>query len=478
MLLLKPNKKSSSSQVKNGRPKILSASENNSFELLLKINDPQIISYLNKFTEDERRQKAIEALKVGIIALESASPTLDARIVEEKFKSTQDAINKCIEDFQLKTGNTLKEYFDEKGEMPSKLDAFLGDRGKLRDMFSDYFRKDGGALVSLFNSQIGPGSDFYKSLDPSSRESVIAKLEDAVKKNLDGTLKELSAQFSLDEENSALSRLKKSIRDEIEELKKSNTESFSNIIKELSHAKGRAEEAKLGTRKGLELEDLLYEYISPLCINNNDMVALTGKMTGTIKQCKIGDICIEIDKDFIPAQKRIVIEVKGSMGYTMQKAIDELDKAKKNRDASIGIFAFEKGCEPDGMGDLKINRHDFYITVDRSALENGDSVPYLDSAYDLSRLLILAFEKEKTEVSFDREFFEAKVKEILNIVAKQSDVDTTIKQISSSATTLKKQIESFRETIEKEIMLLLKCFSGVKDNTDDFGEKETEAEES
>lgn len=455
----------------------MSVSENSTFEISLRISDPQIISYLNKFTADQRQQKAIEAMKVGIIALESASPTLDARIVEEKFKNTEDAINRCIVDFQLKTGNTLKEYFAEKGEMPTKLDAFLGERGKLHGLFSDYFRKDGGTLVSLINSQIGPGSEFFKSLDPTSRESVIAKLEDAVKKNLDSALKDLSAQFSLDEENSALSRLKKSIRDEIEELKKSNSESFANIIKELSHAKGKAEEAKLGTRKGLELEELLYDYLSPKCINKNDMLSLTGKTAGVIKQCKVGDLCVEIDNDMIPTQKQIVIEVKGSMGYTMQKAIDELDRGKKNRKASIGIFAFEKGCEPDDMGDLKIHGHDFYITIDRNALENAEPLPYLNAAYDLSRLLVLAFEKEKSEVSFDREFFEAKVKEILNIVVKQSDIDASVKQISSSAATLKKQIESFRETIETEITLLLRCFSGTEDNADDPGETGTEDEE-
>lgn len=455
----------------------MSVSEQSSFEISLRISDPQIISYLNKFNEDQRQQKAIEAMKVGIIALESASPTLDARIVEEKFKNAEDAINRCIQDFQLKSGNTLKEYFDEKGEMPAKLDAFLGERGKLHLLFSDYFRKDGGALVRLINSQIGPGSEFFKSLDPTSRESVIAKLEDTVKKNLDSALKDLSAQFSLDEENSALSKLKKSIRDQIEELKKSNSESFANIIKELSHAKGKAEEAKLGTRKGLELEELLYEYLSPKCINKNDMISSTGKTAGIIKQCKVGDLCIGIDEDLIPTKKLIVIEVKGSMGYTMQKAIDELDKGKKNRKASIGIFAFEKGYEPDDMGDLKIHGHDFYITIDRIALENGEPLPYLNAAYDLSRLLVLAFEKEKSEVSFDREFFEAKVKEILDIVLKLSDIEASAKQISSSAGTLKKQIESFRVNIQTEIGLLLKCFSGTDDNGEVLEEIETEDED-
>lgn len=458
----------------------MSDCNSNSLEISLRIDDIHIISYLSKFAEDQMQQKAIEAMKVGIIALESASPTLDARIVEEKFKITEDAINKCIENFQLKTGSTLREYFDEKGEMPSKLDAFLGDKGKMHDMFSDYFRKDGGRLVSLINSQIGPGSDFYKSLDPSNRDSVIAKLEDSVKKNLEVSLKELTAQFSLDEETSALSRLKKAIRDEIEELKKSNAESFTNIIRELSHAKGRAEESERGTQKGTELESLVYDFMSPLCINNNDMISATGKTAGAIKQCKVGDICIEIDKDFISTQKTIVIEVKGTMGYTLQKAIDELEKGKKNRNAAIGIFAFEKGFEPDGMGDLKIHKHDFYITIDRAALENGEPAPYLDVAYSLSRLLVLAFEKENTTTSFDREYFGARVNAILEIVAKQSDFDATIKQISSSTTILKGQIKLFRETIENEIKLLLNCFSGIKDDsteTNELEEDETESED-
>ena len=55
-------------------------------DLDLVIHDPNVVAYLQQFQdEDEQREKVLEALKVGVIAIQSASPTLDTRIVQQKF---------------------------------------------------------------------------------------------------------------------------------------------------------------------------------------------------------------------------------------------------------------------------------------------------------------------------------------------------------------------------------------------------------
>ena len=51
-------------------------------QLDLVITDPTVVKYLSQFDEPDRTEHALEALKVGVIAIQSASPTLDARVVD------------------------------------------------------------------------------------------------------------------------------------------------------------------------------------------------------------------------------------------------------------------------------------------------------------------------------------------------------------------------------------------------------------
>src|SRR5262249_49576888 len=47
----------------------------------LKVRDPTVIDYLARFKEEDRPERALDALKVGAIALRWASPALDAEEV-------------------------------------------------------------------------------------------------------------------------------------------------------------------------------------------------------------------------------------------------------------------------------------------------------------------------------------------------------------------------------------------------------------
>jgi hypothetical protein len=47
----------------------------------LEARDPTVIAYLAKFDEEDRPERALDALRVGVIALRTASPTLDGEVV-------------------------------------------------------------------------------------------------------------------------------------------------------------------------------------------------------------------------------------------------------------------------------------------------------------------------------------------------------------------------------------------------------------
>jgi hypothetical protein len=65
--------------------------------LTLEVTDTVVFEYLLRFSDDERPQKALDALKVGVIAIQSASPSLDTRVVEEKFRQVEREIDEKMD---------------------------------------------------------------------------------------------------------------------------------------------------------------------------------------------------------------------------------------------------------------------------------------------------------------------------------------------------------------------------------------------
>ena len=53
--------------------------------LSLEVQEPIVLAFLRRYQEAERPSMALEALKVGVIAIQSAGPSLDTSIVQEKF---------------------------------------------------------------------------------------------------------------------------------------------------------------------------------------------------------------------------------------------------------------------------------------------------------------------------------------------------------------------------------------------------------
>jgi hypothetical protein len=175
-------------------------------DLVLIVDDPEVVRYLLEFEDDEtRNERALEALKVGVIALRSASPTLDTRVVQARFAELDRTMKSSIDEFQRSFKDGLTTYFENgTGIVPNSIESAFGEDGKLRRLFEGFFDPEEGKVCRLIESQIGPESSFAKNLDPEHKGSVIslieAKVREVVEAKLDGVLKE----FSLDENGSAM----------------------------------------------------------------------------------------------------------------------------------------------------------------------------------------------------------------------------------------------------------------------------------
>lgn len=424
-------------------------SAENAMTLLLPVTDALVKRYLAGFPEEVRQSKALEALKVGVIAIGSASPSLDARVVEEAFRDVEQRVGENIESFQRDLKDRLEGYFrTENGTVPLFVEKHFGPEGRVSRTLEAYFDEEKGRLAGILEGRVGPESFLGKAMDPTNRDGLLSRVETAVEEIIrEGSGRVLSA-FSLDEETSAISRLKRSLREEVEALQKVTREQHAELMELLGQKKGQAAESVRGTGKGMDFEETLYEYVAELAVRLEDLPEHVSGQKGCEGNCKVGDYTITLGGTSGAPGEVIVIEAKKAGNYKLKKALDELDLAKKNRKASIGIFVFAKGYEPAEVGDFYRRGNDFIVTVDEERLENGEELLFLDSACKVARTLIVTRLREEEEASVDLGFVHAELESITALMDSASEIKTKVSTIRNSADFIDKTLNNVTDQIE------------------------------
>lgn len=337
-------------------------------EVTLPINDPIVYGYISQFEQCDWPRKAADALKVGVIAIQSASPTLDMRVVHEKFAEVETRFKDFVGDFQQEMAEQFTLYFKDKdGHVPRSLDGFLGQDGRLPQLIRSWFDPADGKLGRLMEAQVGPNSLFARSLDPKNKDGIIMLIEAKMQKLLESRLDEVLGEFSLDQEKSAISRLKTLL-----------DEGFQKINLALGVRDATAAEAARGHVKGIEFEADLYEVFAEMGRQLGDDTEFVRGTPGETRK-KVGDFVATLGETAGAPGVKIVFEAKDSP-RKLKEAIDELALAKENRAAAIGIFAFAKGAEPAEVGDFRRIGDDFYCTVDKDDLAKGRPLVFFDAA--------------------------------------------------------------------------------------------------
>jgi hypothetical protein len=400
--------------------------------LALEVREPLLVAYFERFAEPERAAKALEALKVGVIALQTACPTLDTQIVKDQFAEMQD-------DF----GQALSRYFAEKdGIVPKSLNDAFGDKGALSRFFLRYFDPETGRLVRLMDGQVGPSSRFAKLFDPKNKDGVIVTIEDKVKQLVEAKLDEVLTEFSLDDDDSAMSRLKTMI-----------DSAFSGLREALGVKAARAEEAERGHVKGFSFEEDLYEVVAEM---GRQLADETEFVRGTpgIHKCKTGDHLIMLGESTGAPGLRIVVEVK-DQDYKAKKAIAELQEAKKNREAVSGIFVFAQGCQPVEFGNFKRIDNDFYCTVDKSALADGGPLPFLWAAYELARVQAVAAVRKEASGKLNLERIQQHIDGIAAWVPRLGEIVTKAKTVQNSGNAIETAAKEIKDDIDRRVVEVL-----------------------
>jgi hypothetical protein len=271
-----------------------------SLELSLVLTDRNVLAYLLPFEDEETQcEKALEALKVGVIAIQSASPTLDTQVVQAKFSEVETRMREQLAEFQRKVTEDFCRYFQEQdGVVPRSIDGIFGETGALARTFQSFFDPSDGKLSRLMQAHIGPESQFGKALNPQNKQGIVALIEARIQELLEAKLDEVLQQFSLDEDGSAMCRLKTML-----------SEFFGQLNQCLGIKAATAAEAERGHVKGMVFEEDLYQTFAELGRQLGDETELVRGGVGSVSRCKRGDFVATLgDTCGAPGQK-IVVEV-------------------------------------------------------------------------------------------------------------------------------------------------------------------------
>jgi hypothetical protein len=506
-------------------------------ELDLRIEDRDVIAALSNYAEGPARDEyALEALKIGVLALRRAATSFDADYIQRETSRLLESLRTSLDDHARgaheRLNHSLKEYFDpQDGRFSQRVKSLTADDGDLARLLSGQLDGDDSRLSKTLLSHLGENSPLLKWLSPDQSQGLLAALKGNVETqlqqqreklmrefsldNTDGALcrlvKELTSkhgdlskdiqtkidvvvkEFSLDEENSALSRLVKNVdraqRTITSEFSLDNEQSALRRLKsELTtileaHVKTNSEFqeevkvalAKLVTRRETELrstthgatfEDAVYVFVEQDAQRRGDIAEKTGGGTGLIKNCKIGDAVVTLGPDCAAAGARIVIEAKEEGRYTLRTAQEEMEQARKNRDAQQGVFVFSKRTTPS-LEPLARYGSDVYVVWDA---ENPASDAFFKAALEISRALCIRSHAAADRVSVDFTPIDRAIYDIEKRVQNLDQVRTSAETIKSSSEKILDRVRIDRKALDEQIVLLRDAMNCVKQALGEAGD--------
>ena len=408
----------------------------------------------------------------------------------------------------------LTKYFDpQSGAFDARIKRFLSLDGELEKTMEALIGKQSSSLlVTTLTEQLGDKSPMFRLLSPDSPGSVGSQIKTLLDAALQTQQDAIKVEFSLDKPDSAVSRMLQQVQASMDKQTGSIDQQIASVIGEFSldkpdsalsrlvgrvenvlktineqfsldvptsglnrimqaldaqdqknvafHADVREHLARIQAKKeagerttlhGIEFEAQLGELLHSMAQRYNDLFEAVGNTTGAIKLCKKGDHVTTLGSDCVAGGARIVWEAKEAGGYTLKTALDEVEEARKNRQAQIGIFVFSSKSAPGSIG--KVSRHGNNLVVVWDAESPADTIT-IDGAYSIARALCTrqrAASDESTAVVHD-------IDKSVRAVEKQSqfleDMISSAMAISNHSDKIADRARKMRDDLKKEVQKL------------------------
>jgi len=346
---------------------------------------------------------------VGANLLAAVAQHLSAHVEQQQTTITS-VLARFFDPTDGQVTQRLAAFVDDHGVLARLLEKYLGPQnsilaealsrqiGETSPILRALSPTDSNGVVKLLEAQLRlvmgeSQTQLARALDPSVEDGAVARFLRSLREQLNGAnedqQKQLAAALAAldaNDEGSLLSRLVRETQRAQQEvlaavnpdapnsplaiLKASLTQllhdhgasqmelarrqeerqmTFEKDIREaLTRIETKRAQDQKGTRGGLEYEDAVTSFVRAATQGAPCVFDVTGASAG-VGRCKKGDAILRFTAESAFAGVGVVFEAKRDASYGVQMALDELDAARKNRDASVGVFVMARSHAGEGF---------------------------------------------------------------------------------------------------------------------------------
>jgi hypothetical protein len=260
----------------------------------------------------------------------------------------------------------------------------------------------------------------------------------------------IHGNLTLDDENAPLARLKRELLQLLKENSRENVEFRQDVRATLAKLVARREETRQTTRHGVEFEEVLGQFLVANRDAQGDVVASTGARVGDIKNCKVGDFVIQLSGDCHAAGARIVLEAKEDANYTVARALEEIQLARKNRGAQFGIFVFSAKTAPVELQPFTRYGNDLVVVWNP---EDANTDVFLQAALTTARALCVRA-AGSAEAEADFHAIHCAILEIEKRAGSLDEIRKSAETIHSASQRILEKVQITRQALERQVNTL------------------------
>jgi hypothetical protein len=307
--------------------------------------------------------------------------------------------------------------------------------------------------------------DLQKKIDEVVKEFSLNEEGSALKRlvdSVDRAQTRICDEFSLDNEQSALKRF----RTELMTVFQAHVDVSAKFQEEVKLALQKlttTREIEAGTpRHGITFEDSVLQMICRQANELGDVAEHVGSKTGQIKGRVVGDVIVELGPESATPGAKIVFEAKEREGYAFDKARAEIDLARKNRQAQIGVFVYSKKTAPSHLRPITRLGCDIFVIWNA---EDPATDIHLSSAIDIARCLCVRQSHLSENATADFNAIDKAINDIEKHAENLDEVKRYAETIKSSSDKILKRVEIDRDALKKQVLFLREKTSELRELT-------------
>lgn len=380
--------------------------------------------------------------------LKSLKVTVNAELEEQR--------KRVLNEFSLDNkasalSRLVVELTDHNGELKEDL------KSKIDSVVKEFSLNEEDSALSRLVRQVDRAQKAISnefSLD--NTDSALSRM----KRTVESTNEAISKHLTLDDEASSLHRLKRELLEVLNTHQEQSRRFQLEVSEQLTRMQAKREEAARSTRHGDEFEAQCLEFLTEDARKCGDLLHATGRETGLMRGRKFGDAVIELNAECVAAGARIVIEAKEERDYDLKKALEEIENARKNRDAEVGVFVFSRRVAPAHLESFARFGNDILVVWDAEDLSTDI---WLRAALSVARALCARKSLEKDKVAFDTEPIARAILEIEKQIKLFEEVDKAVGTIKSGSDKIENRMRIARDTLARQVFTLQQQLETIRE---------------